>query len=404
MNTSEGIPAGDGKIHICHLVFRLTYGGLENGLVNLVNRLDHGRYRHSVVCLTESGAFEERIDADADCRVIALGKPAQGTSLWVYWKVWRLLLRLRPDIVHTRNLPVVDLGLIARLALVPRLIHSEHGLDVIELSGTRRYVWLRRLLRPIVSRYIALGRDLKDWLVREAGVRPDAVEVIYNGVDVGRFRPADTDEKATLLERFPHGFRDDGAVIVGTVGRMAALKRPLHLVEAIGHVMADRPDVGSRLRLALIGDGEQRAAVEAAVKRLGLEDQVWISGFRDDVAELMRCLDIFVLPSLREGLSNTLLEAMATGLPVVATAVGGTPELVDDGVSGRLVSAEQSEEMAGALAELVDDAALRGHMGRQARHHACTRFSIAEMVHHYDSVYASVAGRGGGAKNSSVTS
>lgn len=391
MHRSEDTRRPNGKIVICHLVFRLTYGGLENGLVNLVNHLDHHRYRHVVVCLTESGEFEDRIQAGADCVIVALGKPAQGNSLPVYWRVWRLLRRLRPDIVHTRNLPVVDLGLIARLACVRRLVHSEHGLDVIELSGTRRYVWMRRLLRPMVSRYIALGRDLKDWLVREVKIRPEKVEVIYNGVDVDRFRPAAKDEREALRAMLPSGFQGEQTVIIGTVGRMASLKRPLRLIEAVGKLVADRPDLRSRLRIVMIGDGEQRKAVESAVARLRLEDQVWISGFRDDVPELMRCLDIFVLPSLREGLSNTLLEAMASGLPVVATAVGGTPELVDDGRTGCLVLPERPDEMAATLIELVDDGARRSNMGNQARKDVCAQFSIAEMVRHYDSLYRAVA-------------
>src|SRR5436190_21951209 len=176
------------RMHICHIIFRLDFGGLENGLVNLINTLPHDRFEHTIVCLTYSGSFRERITRP-DVRVFEMHK-APGKDLGLYHRMWKLLRGLSPDIVHTRNLPALDMLVPAALAGVKRLIHGEHGLDILELHGQhRRYNRLRQLSRILVRKYIAVSADLAAWLHRDIGIPKQKVALIYNGVDTSRFRP-----------------------------------------------------------------------------------------------------------------------------------------------------------------------------------------------------------------------
>lgn len=367
---------------VAHILHRFDTGGLENGVVNLINHMPTDAYRHVVIALTEVTNFRLRLQhGDVDC--IALHKPpGQGVNL--YPRLWRLLRRLRPAIVHTRNLAALEMQPVAWAAGVPCRIHGEHGRDVEDLDGSSvRYQRIRRLYAPFVHRYVALSQDLQGYLVRRVGIAPARIHQIYNGVDADRFRPA------------PDGARDRSAmpfdaaehVVFGTVGRMQTVKHQILLAHAFAGLLKKTPTLGARTRLAMIGDGPLRVEVTAILAEAGLSDLAWLPGERRDVAELMRAMDVFVLPSLAEGVSNTILEAMATGLPVIATAVGGNPELVDDGRTGRVVPPDDVAAMAGAMRQLVEDADLRLAMGRAARAEIEQRFSLQAMVQAYRKVY-----------------
>ncbi|MFN3565676.1 MAG: glycosyltransferase, partial [Burkholderiaceae bacterium] len=174
---------------ILHVVFRFAVGGLENGVVNLINRMPRDRWRHGVIALTEIAAgFRERVQRD-DVHYLGLGKPP-GHGVRVYPQLFRAFRELRPAIVHTRNLAALEAVVPAWAARVPVRIHGEHGRDVSDLDGTnRRYRWVRKLYRPFVHQYVALSRDLENYLIERIGVAADRVEHIYNGVDSERFSP-----------------------------------------------------------------------------------------------------------------------------------------------------------------------------------------------------------------------
>lgn len=368
---------------ICHVIYRLTIGGLENGVVNLVNNLPADRYRHAIICVTEATNFRQRIRR-RDVEIYEL-KKRPGKDIAVYGRMWRLLRRLQPQIVHTRNLPALDMIVPAYLAGVPRFIHSEHGFTMMEIDGkNRKYNLVRKASRLAVDRYIAMSRDLSNWLHREIGVPESRITTIYNGVDTDRFSP----DNATR-SMLPEGFAPADSIIIGTLGRLEPVKNQLALVRAFARAIELRPGLRRVLRLAIIGDGEQRAEVDAAVAAANIGDIVWLPGFRDDTPALYRALDIFVLPSLREGISNTLLEAMASGRPVIATRVGGNPEIVPDGVAGRLVSTDP-EEIAAAIIDYAEHAALMRAHGEGARAHVLNSFSLDFMVNSYDRIYSSL--------------
>ncbi|MGB5306995.1 MAG: TIGR03088 family PEP-CTERM/XrtA system glycosyltransferase [Gammaproteobacteria bacterium] len=367
---------------IAHVIYRLDVGGLENGLVNIINRIPEDRYRHVIISLTELSDFKQRITRkDVDC--IALHK-RPGNDLGMFWKLWRLFRALRPAIVHSRNLAALEAQLPAWLAGVPCRIHGEHGRDVFDLDGTsRKYRWVRKLYQPLVHRYVPLSQELSAYLSNQVGVPESKLRLICNGVDVERFRPRERENREAVL---PQGFADQDSLLIGSVGRLEAVKDQQTLVRAFKALCLHRPD-DSRLRLVLIGDGSLWNKIEELVAREGIQDRVWLAGSREDVAQLLQTLDVFVLPSLAEGISNTILEAMACGLPVVATRVGGNEELVREGETGFLVPRADPQAMAAALLNYVDHADLRAAHGASARTRAEGAFSIARMVNRYLEVY-----------------
>src|SRR3569832_1907127 len=191
-------------------------------------------------------------------------------------------------------------------------------------------------------------------------------------------------ERSPLL---PAGFAPPDAVVVGTVGRLAAVKDQVTLARAFVQMMQGSPQLQTRARLVIVGDGPLRLDVQAVLAAAGFAQLAWLPGARDDVAELMRTLDIFVLPSLAEGISNTVLEAMACALPVVATRVGGNSELVIDGTTGALVRAAAPHDMAMALARYVDDVTLHHHHNTTKQTQVEREFSMDAMVARYVEVY-----------------
>ncbi len=367
---------------IAHLIHRLGVGGMENGLVNLINRMPADRYRHAIICLTEYTDFRERFRrADVEC--YALHKRG-GKDLGLYPRLWRLLHRLRPAIVHTRNLPTFDSQVTAALAGVRRRIHGEHGRDVTDQYGTSgKYNRLRRVLRRFPQRYIAVSRDLEVWLRECIGVPTDRIVQIYNGVDTQRFGPSPGGPKPLPVA----GFARPEHFIIGTIGRMETVKDQLNLALAFVCLLQQVPALHKRARLVLVGDGPLRTQVERLLLEAGVRELAWLPGTRADVPQLLRTLDVFVLPSLAEGISNTILEAMASGLPVVATNVGGNPELVVEGETGMLVPPADPEALAQALRRYVDAPVLGRAHGLAGRARVERMFSLEAMVRGYMGVY-----------------
>jgi sugar transferase (PEP-CTERM/EpsH1 system associated) len=364
------------------VVHTLRVGGMENGLVNLINRTPIGRYRHAVICLTDYDRFAERIERP-DVPLYALNK-REGKDPGVYVRLWRLLRQLRPDLVHTRNLAGLEGQLPAALGGVRRRVHGEHGRDMADLTGAnRKYRWLRRAYRPLIHAFVPLSADLEAYLREDVGVPATRITRICNGVDVARFHPEEGARERFRAERGWH----PQTLVIGWVGRMEPVKNPLGLVEAFTQLVAAHPEWRDRLGLALVGGGSQSPQVAAALGEAGLADRAWLPGSRDDVPELLRAFDIFALPSLAEGISNTILEAMASGVPVVATDVGGNAELVEPAVAGRLVPARDPDALAAALGEYLGPSDRLARERDATRARAVVRFSIDAMVGAYLDLY-----------------
>lgn len=373
-------PGGaDARPLVVHLLHRFDTGGLENGVVNVINHLP--AFRHAVVAVTEITAFKERVKAPGT-QFIALNKPP-GQGFWLYPRVYRLLRELRPAVVHTRNLGAMEFQLPAWAARVPLRVHSEHGWDVNDLGGvSRTNQRLRRLYGPGVHRFVALSKAIETYLTGPVGFARERVQRICNGVDTHRFAPATSAPEAWPYRRGEH-------LVIGAVGRMQAVKDPLNLVDAFLRLRELCPNDWPRLRLAILGGGPLLEAARERLKEAGAAGQAWLPGDRSDVAALLPHFDVFALPSQAEGISNTLLEAMACGCAPVATDVGGNPELVDPEASGLLVPAQDSAAFAAALARLVNEPALRQRLADASLARARAQFSLDCMIGAYGALYAS---------------
>lgn len=367
---------------IAHVLFRLGTGGLENGVVNLINHLPDDKYRHAIICMTDYTDFRKRI-TNNDVEVYCLNKKP-GKDFAVYLRLWRLLRKIKPDILHTRNLSALEAQLSGLLAGVKHRIHGEHGRDIDDVDGTNpRYVFLRKLFRPLVHRYIPMSKDLENWLVRQIHVPPHKITQLYNGVDLNRFKLRS--EKP--LDLLPPTFRSPGLKLIGTVGRLDPVKDQITLVAAFIHLLSTYPELKDKVRLVLVGAGGLQDKLSSMVQAADLIDWVWFASDRSDVADLMRTLDIFVLPSINEGISNTILEAMASSLPVIATNVGGNPELVVDNETGFLVPKQNPVAMSNAIKRYLDNPELITDHGQAGRSRCESVFSLNRMVGDYARVY-----------------
>lgn len=241
-------------------------------------------------------------------------------------------------------------------------------------------------MKMLVRRYVAVSQDLARWLVGTVDVPASRVTQIYNGVDTVRFQP----RRERFVAGSPPGFFSPHALVIGTVGRMQVVKDQLTLVRAFLYLLRAAPQARDVLRLVIVGDGPLYEEALRLLREAEAESCAWLPGARSDVPDMLHSLDVFVLPSLAEGISNTILEAMASGLPVIATRVGGNVELVVEGQTGFLVPAADPAAMANAIRAYWDDRTLLTAHGQAARKKVETEFSLEAMVNRYLAVYDGV--------------
>lgn len=371
-------------IRLMHFVYSFHMGGLENVVIQLINRLPADQYQHCLVSLTDMGDFVDRIQTPGVERV-SLHKPP-GHAIPLYPALYRLFRRYRPDVLHTCNLAALEVVPLAWLARVPVRIHAEHGWDASDPKGQNvKFQRLRKLYRPFVSHYVSVSQDLDQYLDQRIGVPSERRTLIANGVDTAQFSlPPDVKVR-------PEGcpFEPGRHWLIGTVGRLQTVKNQPLLARAFVRLLELYPAAREQARLVIVGEGPLRTEVERILSEAGVSHLAWLPGARADVATLLQSLDCFVLPSETEGTSCTLQEAMSCGLPSVATAVGGTPDLLTEGLTGRLVPSGDAEAMAQALMHyMLNPPQARKH-GLAARAQAQRDFGMDAMVGHYDRLFQS---------------
>lgn len=370
------------RIHIVHYLWGFHTGGLENGVVNLINHLPADRFRHTIV--TQCGydpAFFGRIHSD-NCEIIDLHKKP-GFDVALHWRLFKLLRRLKPDVFHTRNLSAIEGQLAAKLAGVPLRIHGEHGWDMTDLGGTNlKYQKLRRILSPLIHHFIALSTEAEHYLRQRIRVPSDKISRICNGVDLSRF----TSVPLTNTDEFWQP--EDNLLVFGTVGRLATVKNQRLLISAFHTLCQSHPDRAAQLRLLLVGDGPERENLARHVAQLNLAQKVIFAGNRSDIPQMMALMQVFVLPSLAEGISNTILEAMAAGKPVIASDVGGNPELLPEQLQkSHLFESDNIEALACAMALYLNDCEALAKNSDLVKKHCQNQFSLDTMVQRYQAVY-----------------
>jgi sugar transferase (PEP-CTERM/EpsH1 system associated) len=367
-------------IRIMHVVDHLGKGGLENGLVNLVTNLDPARFEHVVYAIRQLGPNAERLEK-VGARVICQGKRSSDSPVQV-GTLAREIRKLQPDIVHSRNWSAIESVLAGRWTGCAT-VHSEHGFDVDANSREPwRRVCFRRVAFEMANRVLSVSRQLRDSHARRTGFKPERITVIHNGVDRRLFHP-DLAERARMREEL--GLAED-EFCIGCVGNLFPVKDHTTLLAALQELDGKC----GKWRVLLAGEGSERARLEAIVAARHWSDRVIFLGTSHRVPELLNAMDVYVLPSVAEGLSNSLLEAMASGLPVIATAVGGNPEVVDDGKSGLLFPVGDSARLAEMLLRLMSQPEVRLEMAQRALRRAREEFSIESMVEKYASLYQSL--------------
>ena len=374
----------DDRPLVAHIVHRFDYGGLENGLVNVINSMT--QYRHAVIALTTTTDFAARIESD-DVHVFALEK-RPGKDPGAYARLWRLLRELRPDVLHTRNVGTLDCVLVARVAGIGSCVHGEHGWDVGDPDGKdRRKRWLRRALGRLVRVFIAVSPEINAWLIDDVGIPQAKVRFVCNGVDTSRFHPVEGADNA-------HGGRSARVFIVGSVTRFEAIKDPLNLIQAFIAARPRAEAIGIDLRLCMYGDGSLLDVARQRLDEAQVAEFAELPGSSDRIEEQLRRFDVFVLGSLREGVSNTLLEAMATGLPVIATRTGGNQDIVEPGISGTLVDTGNPPALADAILDYCREPDVCTEHAGNARHRVERYYSLESMVHQYRGIYDEMTGQG----------
>ncbi|RDE24794.1 TIGR03088 family PEP-CTERM/XrtA system glycosyltransferase [Motiliproteus coralliicola] len=362
-------------LHIVHIVFSFDVGGLENGIVNLLNRLPQQRYRHSIVCLTSyNPEFAERIQAPNVDLYSLHKKPGKDPSYLL--RLWCLLRKLKPGIVHSRNLATLECQAIAWLSGCRHRVHGEHGWDSDADKVADRPVKIRRLFKPLINRYIALSREGEAYLQKRVEVEHTRISRICNGVDTDRFFPSDS--------------RDEQRLVVGSVGRLAEVKNQALLLLAARHLLQQRPGLAERVQFEIIGDGPDFQKLQQLIEEYNLGNNCRLLGNRNDIPEAMRELDLYVQPSKAEGISNTILEAMASGLPVIATDVGGARDLLEPEQQGQLIPSDDEQALAEAIGRYADDRNLLRQHGASGRRRTEQLFSLDRMTAQYDSLYQSL--------------
>lgn len=373
---------------IAHVLYRLDTGGMERMLVTVINHTqDH--YRHAVICLAGFGTLRHEIES-SDVECLSLDKKP-GKDWLCHWRLWRVLRRLKPDLVHSYNLGTLDMAPVARLAGVPCVVHAERGRDAEDPTGeSRKYRRLRRWMAPFIARYLPVSRDLEGWLLDDVGIDESKVLCISNGIDVRKFAVhSGPVESRPLLG----DFAPPGSLLIINVSRLDAVKDQAGLIDAFQALCSREEQAAPHLKLAIVGEGKERVNLESQIAQLGLEDSVRLLGNRQDVPALLSEADIFVLSSIAEGMPGAVLEGMASGLPVVATRVGGVTEIVADGETGSLVDPSDPEALAVALGRYVRDPDLRLQHGRAGRARVERRFSLAAMLSAYSALYDGLTAR-----------
>lgn len=390
----NGMKEEAGLTKILYVIGTLDIGGAERHLTEVVKRLDRDRFQPYICALSEGGALQAEVEA-AGVPVIVIGfrgfsfglrrlfqKGAVRTSPFKIFgmlrKMYRFMKEEKFDIVHGYLFWAYIIGtLVARAAKVPVVIASRRSLGHFKAKKIH-YLFIERIVNRKTDLIIANSEAVKADVIRQEKVSPGKIIVIHNGIEAAPYeKPVDTAAKRKELGIPPN------ASLIGVIANLIHYKGHKYLIEAAATVQKVVPDA----RFLLIGEGPMRQTIETQIEELGLAENFILAGTRRDVVELLAAMDISVLPSLEEGFSNTILESMAAGRPVVATAVGGNPEAVVDGVTGFLVPPRSSEALAQAILGLLGDREKAGSMGRAARERVRQEFTMGKMVGEMEAVY-----------------
>jgi glycosyltransferase involved in cell wall biosynthesis len=354
----------------------MPIGGAEVLIDRIVRNLDR-HYRFVVACLDQVGELGHRLASDG-IKVIHLGR-RPGFDWRCVRQLKQLLVNEKVRLVHAHQYTPFAYSLATRrLGRRPRVLFTEHGRFFPDRRSWKRQ-WFNRMLIRSDDRFVAVGRSVRQALIDNEGILPQRIQVVYNGISHESTTGAWVDRGKVRREL--HMSEED--FIVLQVARLDKIKDHRTAIQACACAARREP----RIRLLIVGDGEERSAIEQQIKNQSLENRVTMLGERNDIHRLLAVADAFLLTSVSEGIPVTIIEAMTSALPVVSTDVGGVPEIITDGVNGLLAGAGDVNGIAEALLRICRDAELRARIASQAQLDAESNFSEERMVHEYDVIY-----------------
>ena len=376
-------PKNVGALRVLHVINSFGVGGTERGVLKLMAGLPRNIFEQRLCAIRD---VDEQLAASANVsgHVLRAGQGGGGFKFLLF-RLLRLLKAFRPHIVHSRNWGAIEVVPAGWMANVPVVIHSEHGYELDMLTGIplrRRLV--RRAVYPMCDAVFTVSRELRDYHSRQAWYPTDRIKVISNGVDSALFAP---DPQVRQRVRSEYQYSAD-TFVIGTAGRLVPIKDLTTLLRAAESLT--RRDF--KVSVLVAGAGPELESLQSYVQTSQLlAGRVRFTGLSSNLPELFQVMDVFVLPSLSEGMSNTLLEAMSSGLACIATDVGGNPELVEDGKSGFLFQPRDVNELADRLELLIRETNTRKQVAAAARTRAVTEFSLERMIENYTQFYVELA-------------
>ncbi len=366
------------QINVLQLVEGMNWGGAETKLMELISHMDQSRFRTTVCSLGMGDRIKSKFDA-LGIDFVSLERRGRIDPKLIL-DVAKLIRERDIDIVMTTLFYADVVGALASAISPNKAVFSWETISAPEWL-LRHRLWAYRFAMLFCSKVVSVSKATARWLVDKRGLSPDKITVIPYGVDLDMFQGGKNDALKAEL-----GFAPEHQ-LVGVVARLHPQKGHTYLIKAARSIV----DKCSNARFVLVGDGELRAELEGEVAAQGLTDVFSFLGFRGDVGELLRTFDVFVLPSLYEGLPNVILEAMACSVPVVATSVDGTVELVTHDATGFLVEPRNPQELATRIVSLLENKERRQQFGENARAKVEQIYSLEMQVDNFQKLYEDYA-------------
>ncbi len=363
------------KLRVMQITHDLALGGLQQVVVNLCRAIDREKFDVSVLCLRDFGQFVPEIEK-LGIRVYCLEQKESGTDYFSFLKVAKILKREKIDIIHTHNTqPFVDGTIASLMSSIKTVVHTDHARD---FPDKKRYMFAEWLMSKFVYKVVGVSEHTTQNLIEYEKISKGKVLTILNGVDESTYNIAIDKEK----KRKELGINRDG-LIIGLGVRLSEQKGVAYLIDAMPEVIKVYPDI----TLVVAGSGEIENELKRKVYDLGLTTNILFPGARTDIHELLKLFDLYILPSLWEGLPMTILEAMAAGCPIIATNVGGNGMAIENGFNGSLIEKENSKLLAYEILKLLKDKKLREMYVQNSIEIFRNKFSARIMARNYEKLY-----------------